>query len=187
VKIKDIIRGAAGVVAYANPALGAAVAAINAFLPESDKIPMNANGEQVENVLGTLPSNQQLQLLEKEIDLEIRKAETWADIQKTHSETDAAGASTRPFIALLMAFTVCASILPISFALAWAILGNDYETIKIIDAAVWPLLALIGTPIVLLRAHFGMRTEEKKARYAASVGEPVNTGFAGMIMRSLKR
>jgi hypothetical protein len=186
-KIKDILKGAAGVVAYANPALGAAVAAINTFLPDSDQIPTNANGKQVEAALGNLPSNQQLQLLEKEIDLEIRKAETWADIQKAHSETDAKGASTRPTIAMCMAFTVCASVLPISFALAWAIFTNDSETIKIIDAAVWPLLALIGTPTVLLRSYFGMRTNEKKARYAASVGSPVNTGILDTISRHLKR
>lgn len=186
-KIKDILRGAAGVVAYANPALGAAVAAINTFLPDSDQIPINANGKQVEAALENLPSNQQLQLLEKEIDLEIRKAETWADIQRVHNETDATGASTRPKIAMLMAITVCVSVLPVSFALAWAIYDNDSETIKIIDTAVWPLLALIGTPTVLLRSYFGMRTQEKKARYAASVGKPINTGFLDTISRYLKR
>jgi len=49
------------------------------------------------------------------------------------------------------------------------------------------MLAILATPTALLRAYFGMRTTEKKSRYAAATGQPVHGGLlhtvAGLIRK----
>ena len=54
-------------------------------------------------------------------------------------------------------------------------------------ADAWPMLiAILGTPTSLLGAYFGMRTKEKRARYAAAAGQPFGAvaGVLKLINRS---
>lgn len=186
-KISDILRGAAGVLGTMNPALGAAIGVINGFLPDDKKLPVTANGEQALKAIEELPPNQRAQIMNSEIELEKAKIESWSKIQQTLSVADSAGASTRPKIAIIMAWTVVLSVVPFSAGLAFALFTGNHELIDRIDESWPPLVALIGTPTVLLRAYFGMRTDEKIARYSASIGKESNRGLFSSIINTLKK
>lgn len=173
-KFKDIISIGAKMAGTAYPPLGMAITAINKFLPADKKLPANSTGDDVNHALAELPVESASQLLEKEIELDITESNNWASIQRSHAEADSKGSSTRPWIAKLMAFQVFICSTPIAILLCFAIAkGNDDMIIAIGTA--WPtVLAVLGPAIVLLRAYFGLRTDEKKSRYAASVGQPIN-------------
>lgn len=148
---------------------------VNGFLPKEKKLPNEATGEQIAQVVDTLPPDQQAQILSKEIDVELAEINSWTQVQASLSEADKAGASTRPRIALMMAEIV--AFVVIAFSTMWviAILQDQVEMIKVLSDS-WPLvLAIIATPTALLRAYFGMRSKEKKDRYSAAMGQPIQT------------
>lgn len=172
-KIKDILKASASIAGTLNPALGAVIGVVNTFLPDDKKIPVSSTGNDVTTALDNLPPNVRQEIMAKEIDLEMARVESWADIQKVHAESDSSGNSTRPQIAMMMAWAVLLSIMPIAWAVSYAILTSD-DPLESASKNYLLVLGLIATPTVLLRSYFGMRTNEKKARYAASVGQTVN-------------
>ncbi len=186
-KISSILKGAAGVIGTMNPALRAAIGVINTFLPDDKKLPVTANGDQALKAMEELPPNQRAQIMNSEIELEKTRIQSWSDIQKTLSVADAAGSSTRPKIAVIMAWTVVLSVVPFSAGLAYALFTGNTELMDRIDNSWPPLVAIIGTPTVLLRAYFGMRTNEKIARYSASIGSEPNQGLFSSIIKTLKK
>ncbi|ROR94952.1 hypothetical protein EDC56_3767 [Sinobacterium caligoides] len=173
-KIRDILTATASVAGSLNPALGAAIGAINLLLPKEKQLPITATGDDASKAVSCLSDEQQAQLLQHEIDVEIKKIETWRDIQEAHSKADSTGQSTRPRIAYMMAWAVLLAVLPLCWTLAYAITSENDATITAINAS-WPFIAAaIGTPTLLLRAYFGMRTKEKTARYKAASGQTID-------------
>lgn len=185
-KIRDILKTTAGLAGALNPAVGAAVQLFNALAPKDQQIPADASRDSLALAIERLPPETRERLLEHDLEVQLAEVDAWARIQQSHSEADAANASTRPLIAVMMAGVVAVSIVPISLALAYAVVINNTQMVGFIDNAVLPLLALIGTPTLLLRAYFGMRTKEKQARYAASVGQEVNPSVVSTLLRTLK-
>jgi len=188
-KYKDALLKVGGAILNdVVPGAGILIDAVNSFLPDDKKLPSAATGTQAYNAIQTLPPDQQAQLFEKEIDGDIAESGDWATIAKAHAESDAAGNSTRPFIALLMAWFYVLAASPLLAAVTYAIFNNNSALMSTVGNA-WPLvLAILGTPILLLRAYFGYRTDEKKARYAASVGqESAPSSIAGVIASLVKK
>ncbi len=186
-RIREILSATANVAGALNPALAAAIGVVNGLLPKDQRLPLTATGSMVSaSAEGTLDPEQLSELLDREIDVRVSDNESWVDIQQSHNEADAKGSSTRPLIAMMMACTVCGSTVPLALSLAYAVATGNTQLIGFIDMAVFPILALVGTPTVLLRAYFGMRTSEKKARYAASVGQDINTSMISGILGTLK-
>jgi len=173
-KLFDILKKAGSIALRTMvPGSGFIIDEINNFLPEEKKIPSDATGEQITRTIHTLPPEQQTQLLSKEYDVEIAEINSWTQIQRSLAEADKVGASTRPAIAKMMAEVVAFAI--VAFLSMWivAIFRNHVDMIKALTDS-WPLvLALIATPTALLRAYFGMRSKEKKERYSAAMGQPV--------------
>ncbi len=181
-KISDILLSAgAAVIKNAVPGGGLILDVISNFLPESKKLDKNVTGEQAMAAISTLPPDQQLSLLEKELDVEIAEINNWSQIQGSLASADMAGASTRPKIAIMMARIVSFAV--IVFVAIWsvAILNDQQEMVnKLSDS--WPLmLAILATPTALLRAYFGMRTKEKRTRYQAAIGQSQTNVFAEII------
>jgi len=159
--------------------------AVNAMLPEDRKLPVTATGHDMRNAVAALSSEQRSSLMEKELDVEIAEITSWADIQQAHAVADAAGSSTRPFIALMMAWCIVTVVAIFIVVWADAVIGGKAELLKTLNDS-WPMiLAVVGTPTALLRAYFGMRTSEKKARYSAAAGQPVGAlaSLIGMIKK----
>jgi len=170
-----------GLISTMVPGGAAIVAGINAFLPDDKKLPEDATGTQVQDAVSSLPPDKQAEILNKKYDVKIEEIRSWASIQGHLAKADAVGASTRPEIAMMMAwlvvlqvFTVCALMIA-----SVAMINNELlTTIK----EFWPmLLASMGTPILLLRAYFGMRTEEKKHRVHAATGVAPIAGIISSI------
>lgn len=181
-KLFDAIKGpalaAASTLIPGGPVI---LSAVNAMLPEDEKLPEAATGQQIVDKVNSLPADQRASLMEKQLDVDIAEITAWERIQASLAVADTSGASTRPYIAMMMAWLVVIETAVIVFVLAVAIWQKDDTTLTVLQEF-WPLLlALIGTPTALLRAYFGMRTNEKKARYSAATGQDLTGGIVGLI------
>jgi len=149
--------------------------AVNAMLPDDEKLPESATGTDIRNAVNQLTPEQRGSLMEKQLDVEIAEIKSWEGIQASLSQADAAGSSTRPYIALMMAWIVAIVVSLFTAVWVYAIFKDQSDTLKILSDS-WPMmLAVIGTPTALLRAYFGMRTKEKTARYSVASGQPAGT------------
>lgn len=173
-----------GIISTMVPGGAAIVAGINAFLPDDKKLPENATGTEVQDAVSTLPPEKRAEILAKEYDVEIAKIESWATIQGHLSKADQSGASTRPTIAIMMAWLVVLQVITVCIIMLCSAAFANNEILATIKEF-WPmLLASMGTPILLLRSYFGMRTEEKKHRVHAATGiAPI----AGLISNLFKK
>jgi hypothetical protein len=187
-KILDLLSKAGNLpLISALPGVGTAKAivdAVNIMLPSDKQIDENSTGDEVEEAIKELPAEQRAILLGKQIDLKITESNNWLSVQQALNSADASGASTRPEIAKLMAYVVVFTIASSVTALLAAVLLNRAEIVLALSNA-WPLiLAMIATPIVLLRSYFGLRTNEKQSRYTASAGfNPIQEkGFLGKLL-----
>jgi len=172
-KIFDTIKGPLLAVASTLiPGGPAILGAVNAMLPDDEKLPETATGNDIRSAVNQLTPDQRSSLMEKQLDVEIAEIKSWEGIQASLAQADAAGSSTRPYIALMMSWLVTVVVSLFSIVWVYAIFNGLAETLKILSDS-WPMmLAVIGTPTALLRAYFGMRTKEKTARYSAASGQP---------------
>lgn len=149
------------------PGGNAILSMVNEFLPDEDKLHEKSTGTDIQGVISKLPATQQAEVLSKEYDVEITEIQEHTKVIAALGEVDKTGNSTRPFIALMMAWVVAFAIVGLIIMLGIAINGKDHETVAAIGNN-WPLvLALLGIPSGLLRAYFGMRTKEKQQKYQA--------------------
>lgn len=172
-QIKNILAATATVAGTLNPALGAVIGAVNAVLPNDKKLPMSATGGQVIDVIETLPQEQRVSLLEREIDLQIAQEEGWSMRFEAMARAD--GQSTRPRIALMLAqvlvFEICAFTV-------WAFV---YPA-QMGEPALWYAFGtLTGVPATVLVNYFGTLRKEQRARAAAVSGVQQIDGLAGLI------
>jgi len=154
---------------------------VNEFLPDDSKLTTNATGEQIQDAVSSLPADQQAVLLSKEFDVEITEIKEHTKVIAALGDVDKTGNSTRPFIALMMAWVVAFAIVGLVIMLGIAINEKDSETVIAIGNN-WPLvLALLGIPSGLLRAYFGMRTKEKQQKYQAVSNTAPSSGLASLV------
>jgi len=182
-KLLDVLKTVGSVaIRTAVPGGGLILDLVNEFLPDDKKLPAHATGEQALRAIDALPPDQRARLFEKELDVEIAEINSWTSIVESLSKADAAGASTRPWIAKLMAVEVF--LIGVGLAGAWlaVLLQGDSDTLATLNDSWATILAVLGTPTALLRAYFGMREREKKARYALAAGkDPQAGGIAGLL------
>ena len=174
--LSTVIPGSAGIIKL-----------VNDFLPVGRRLGEDATGHQVEEAIEALPPEHKAALLSKQLDVEITEIKEHTAVVQTLAEVDKAGASTRPRIAIIMAYVVAGTIG--IFVLVWAIaiLGNKAETLKQLAAA-WPMmLSILTPPVALLRGYFGMRTKEKQSRYSTAFGLPLKGGFLTEMISAIKR
>lgn len=170
--IGSVLRKVGGsILKNAVPGGGLLIDLVNGFLPEDKKLDTGATGEQALNAIEALPPEQKASLLEKELDVEIEEIRSWASIQDSLAKADAVGASTRPRIAMMMAWVVV--VLAVVFVVVWgnAVVTKDGATLTVLSNSWELMLTVLATPTALLRAYFGMRTSEKKARYQLAAGQ----------------
>lgn len=188
-KLGDILKKVGStIIRNVVPGGGLIVDVVNSFLPKEKKLSEDATGEQIDQAVKTLTSEQQSQIYMKEIDVELAEINSWTQVQGSLAEADKAGASTRPQIALMMAKIVAFVVLAFSSMWIVAIFRDQVEMIKRL-ADSWPLmLTIVATPTALLRAYFGMRSKEKKERYSAAVGQAVQpSNFLVDIIKTIRR
>jgi hypothetical protein len=102
-----------------------------------------------------------------------------ASIIKSLSDADTSGHTTRPKIALMMAWMLLVPYMLIGFALTYVV----YIEPKIVKD-LWPvLLAYFGVPLGLLRMYFG----DLRKEHAQSKGQQVDFGMFGNIFGGVKK
>lgn len=163
------------------PGGNAILSVVNGFLPDDKQLPVTATGQDIQSEVSSLPAEQQVMLLAKEFDVEITSIQEHTKVIAALGEVDKTGNSTRPFIALMMAWVVSFAIVGLIVMLGIAINENDSETVVAIGNN-WPLvIALLGIPAGLLRAYFGMRTKEKQQKYQAVSNAAPSSGLASLV------
>lgn len=158
--IRDIVPGA-----------GAVIDLVNGFLPDDKKLDIGtATGQKAISAINQLPPDKQVELLSKELDVEIAEIQGWTNVVGMLAEADKSGSTTRPKIAVMMAWCVFISSMIFTLTMSIAVIMEKVDLVKAIADA-WPLvLASLGTPTALLRAYFGIRSDEKKSRYKMAQG-----------------
>ena len=175
--IKDVVPGG-----------GLVVDLVNAFLPENQKLPAGATGAQAMTAISSLPADQQVIVMSKQLDVELAEINGWSQVVDSLAQADASGSSTRPDIAVMMAKVVAFAVVVAISSWAIAILTEKQALLKDLNDSWGLLLTILGTPTALLRAYFGMRSDEKKSRYSAATGGVVPQGgliasLAGVLRR----
>ena len=164
------------------PGGGLIIDLVNGFLPKDKALPITATGTEIQTAVDALPPEKRMELMSKELDVEIAEAQEWTKTMSVLADVDKVGASTRPKIALMMAWVVIyAEIIAVS-AWGWAVVINETMSLE----SSWPLIvAILATPVALLRAYFAMRSRDKRSRYELA-GAPKSMGVIENIISAFK-
>lgn len=169
-KFKDIIAGAASIAGTLNPALGAAIKAVNYLLPEDKKLPETATGNDVANAVDALPPEQKASLMESEIDLEKVRLEQQASVYIALSKAD--NQETRAKIVLENSRVLCFVI--VAFAV-WLFVNPAIAS----SGAIWTAFAILtGAPATVLMNYFGNLRKEHAQRQITAGADP--KGITGL-------
>ena len=184
--LKKILGGAATAASLLAPQLMPVIGIVNTFLPESKKLPMNASGRDVMAAYDGLPPAARGQI---DARAQVELASIAADVSQLEAmvSVEDANSNTRPHIAYMMAVTVMLAVIVMMTLWARAVWVGNTEALAQLAGSWELMLAILATPSMLLRAYFGMRTREKQSRYAAALGQDVQTGLVGTIGKLLKR
>lgn len=188
-KIWDVVKSVgSSVIREAVPGGGLLVDAVNAFLPDDNKLPADATGGDLDRVVQSLPPEHRAELLGKEFDVDISQIRQSNETVRAMLEADTkTPQTTRPYIAKgafhVVAFTVIVTVATWAYSI---IMGREGLTESVSSG--WPfVLSVIGPFIVLLHAYFGvLRTEQRNRLHAAS-GKPGPAGLAGVLSNLIKR
>jgi len=169
------------------PGGSAILGVVNEFLPEGSKLGANATGSDISNAISGLPPEHQATVLGKKFDVEETQIKESYSTIRAMLESDAKNPqTTRPYIAK-HSFHVIAFTIIIAMSI-WAVgvIKSDDEIVKaVVDG--WPfILAVIAPLAVLLRAYFGVLSQEQQTKSNAANGHPVASGLMGII-GALKR
>lgn len=168
------------------PISGIAFDAINAVLPVAERLGDEATGTDALASIKTLPPAEQANLMIMKLEVEKTEIQEFTKVQAVLADVDKVGASTRPKIAMMMAWLVFATGGLSIIALSYTVFAENTETLKELMNA-WPLiLAMLGPATALLQQYFGMRMKEKTKRYEMA-GAPQQTGWMSQVIQSLKK
>ena len=180
--IFDILKTVGtGILKQVFPAAGAVIEVVNGFLGDDDKLPSDATGDQIENAIKSLPPDAQKEILSKRLDVKMAEITEWTKVVGSLADADKSGNSTRPWIAKLMAVSVFLTVVGFLMGYVYAVASGNVDILDSIGDSWEIMVAVLATPTALLRSYFGLRTEEKKARYASATGQSHISGIAGMI------
>jgi len=181
-KLGEILKKAGGfALKTISPGASQVIDAVNSLLPRNQQVNDNATGDDIKKIIDSLPDDQKAEVLSREIDLEIVKVQETHDTLRTMLISDATTAhTTRPKIALIMAFLVCFITVSVLLIFAFGVIKGKADIVTaIVDG--WPfLLALLGIPGALLKGYFGILAQESANKLAAANGQHVEA-FAGAL------
>lgn len=188
-KLLDIIKTVgAGAVRELVPGGGILINAVNEMLPEQHRLPQSATGQDVENALSGLDSEQRAAILNKEFDVEIAQVQERGNTVRAMLEADAtAKHTTRPYIAKHAFHVVAVAMLAAVLAWAWGVFASDDQMVRTVMEG-WPfILSVIGPFVVLLRAYFGVLRDEDRNRRNAANGKVTESGIGSFMSNVLKK
>ena len=120
-----------------------------------------------------IESNNQVEIQRLVTQTVIAKEEGWTERYKAMTEAD--GHSTRPQIAMMMAWALLIPYILIGAAMAWAVID---ESVMIED--MWPtLLAYLMIPLGILNKYFGELRKEQGQRLGVNQSQGILGQFFG--------
>ena len=189
-KLWDIARKLGGAaIQTALPGTGSLiVGAVNEFLPEGKKLGVDATGDEVRVAISRLPPEQQVQIAEKQFNVEI------ATIQERHSTVRAAleadratPHTTRPHIAKGAFYVIAFTITVVVSAWAYGVATKDAELVTTIMDGWQFILAVIGPLVSLLWAYFGILKTESRDKLNAAGGNAAGSVVGAILGKVLQK
>lgn len=176
---KAILKGGLGLAAAVFPPAAAAIPLVNAALDDVDRLdPATATTDDVLAAIEKVPPERRAEL---ELQLEQTLARESVDKLAAMLGAETATANTRPAIADRMAWVIALGVGGIVVAILIATLKGDTEALDSIGAS-WELMAAaLGIPAAVVRAYFGDRSRDKRARYAAAQGQDIGGAVGGVV------
>ena len=188
-KLWDIIKNVGGAaIQVALPGTGTLIVkTINELLPDDDKLPVDATGDQLNNAINKLPPEQQAQVLNKEYDIEIEQIrQSHSSLQIMLQANAVSTHTTRPKIAYQAFQVIAFSTVSIVSAWCFAVISGNVDIIKNIEQS-WLFILGVITPLVtVLHAYFGVLRDETKDKFNAAQGHKVDP-VGGLIGKLFKR
>lgn len=187
-KLWDIVKTVgSSIISEVVPGGSLIVDGINALLPNDKKLPVNATGDQVNSAISHLPPEQQVQVLNKEYDVEIEQIKQSHSSLRTMLEANATSThTTRPKIAYQSFQVIAFSTISVIFAWSFAVVTDNTEMVDTIERS-WLFILGVITPLVtVLHAYFGVLRDETKDKFNAAQGHKVDP-VGGLIGKLFKR
>lgn len=167
-KLLDILgKVGSSVVKAVVPGGGLIIDIVNELLPDDKKLPNDATGQDVTSAVGSLPPEQQAQLLDREFDVTIKEHDTLQVMLKSDADNPH---TTRPKIALYSFWLVAGISQAIAMGWLYAVINDKADMVeKIVNG--WPFVAAIVGPFVtMLLGYFGILRKEHATKYNAAIG-----------------
>jgi hypothetical protein len=188
-KLWDVIKTVGtGVVREVVPGGGILIDVVNEFLPDEDKLPGDATGEDIDQAVAKLPPEQQAQLLAKEFDVDITRIRQTNETVRAMLEADTKNPhTTRPYIAKGSFHVIAFAVIVVTTTWAYGVIAGKETMVQAVTDG-WPfILSVIGPFVVLLHAYFGVLRSEQKNRLDAAAGRSGPAGLAGMLSNLIRR
>jgi len=165
-----------------NPAGAAILGAVNA-ITGAKTVTRDMTGEEAEKIINNLPEDQRQKVLEAQIDLEATEVKENTEVVRALAEVDAAGASTRPHIAVGSFYLVALVTLLVAAGVTYTVItGGFTDADKVLQLGVG-VAALLSPFIVWVNRYFGLRTREKESKAAVAMGQAVREEKAGLLTK----
>ncbi len=176
------IAGAPGI----GTVIGMATMAVNAFKGKDEQVPENASQAEVEQAFESLPAAEKAAV--------VAKLENQLGMEKEHTsqmeilaKADGVGSSTRPAIAMMMAWVMVLEITAFTGFMFYVISVEGVAGLKALGE-VWVVFGVLtGTPVAILLNYFNIRTKEKRTRYAVAHGQSANLSGIGALISAFKK
>jgi len=188
-KIWDIVKTVGtGIIREVVPGGGLLVGAINEFLPDDKKLPSTATGNDINEAIVGLPTDQRVQILEKEFDVDITQIKESNATVRTMLEADARNPqSTRPYIAKGAFNTVAFVVVVAVSAWSYGVFTGDTDMVDTVVNGWQFILAAIAPLVTLLWAYFGVLKTEHKNKLDAANGVSTQSAVSGILSAIVNR
>lgn len=163
------------------------VNAVNEFMPDDKKLPVNATGSDVVSAIEVLPPEQRVKLMDKEFDVQITDIKESNETLRVMLESDAKNPhSTRPYIAK-GSFHIVAFVTTVIVLLwAYAVGSKDDDLVEAGMSGSEFVVALVAPFVILLWAYFGILKQEQQNKLNAANSLPANgLGLVGSLASKL--
>lgn len=170
----DIVKTVgSGLVSTMVPGGALIVGAVNAMLPDDQKLPEHATGIQVQTAVASMSSEDQASIMIQQFD--VKKT----DIKERHASNRAmleaeaiSPHTTRPYIAKHAFHVIAIVVLVVVGFWGYGIYKSPEEDIVLQVTSGWPfILSVIGPFVILLHAYFGVLKQEQRQKLEAANGQ----------------
>lgn len=187
-KLWDIAkRVGSGLLRDVVPLAGTIIDIVNDVLPDGEKLPGSATGDQVSAAVASLPPEQRAEVMDKEFEVELTQIKESHSTVRAMLEADhRTPHTTRPYIAKGAFHVVAACCLMVISVWCIGVLKSDETIIAAAQNGAMFMLTVIGPLVTLLLAYFGVLKTEHKNRVAAASGSATPSGLSGILSSLLK-